>query len=124
MGRAVGAKLCRGRAGNRAVHVCRRAGAPRMLGVMRALGFTSRHLVGATVGEAVLLTALAIPLGTLLALGLSRLIVWLDPVYLLPVTEPDALIRTTAVAIILSVVGALVPLRALMRLDPATAFRG
>ncbi|MDP7149443.1 MAG: ABC transporter permease [Paracoccaceae bacterium] len=96
----------------------------RMLGVMRALGFTLRHLVGATVGEAVLLTALAIPLGTFLALGLSSLIVWLDPVYLLPVTEPDALIRTTGVAIVLSVIGALVPLRALMRLDPATAFRG
>lgn len=96
----------------------------RVLGVLRALGFTLRHLVAATVGEAVLLTVLAIPLGILMAIGLGRLIEWLDPVYLLPVTEADALIRTAGVAVVLGVAGALVPLRALMRLDPATAFRG
>lgn len=96
----------------------------RVLGVLRALGFTTRHLIGAILGEALMLTAMAIPLGVLIAAGLGRLIERLDPVYLLPITEPEALFRTAGVAVIMAVAGALVPLRALMRLDPATAFRG
>lgn len=99
-------------------------GRQKMLGVMRALGFSLRHLVGSIVAEALLSTLAAIPLGVLMAVGLARLIERLDPVYLLPVTEPGALIRTAGVALALAIAGALMPLRTLMRLDPATAFRG
>ena len=58
-----------------------------------------------------------------MAIGLAALIESLAPVYLVQVTEPRALLQTALIAVVLAVLGALAPLRMLMRLDPATAFR-
>ncbi len=93
------------------------------LGVLRALGFTARDIVTGIVAEAVAIAVAAIPPGLLLAIGLAALIEWVAPVYLLQVMEPRALLQTALVAVVLAVLGALAPLRMLMRLDPATAFR-
>lgn len=93
------------------------------LGVLRALGFTARNIVTGVVAEAVATAVAAIPIGILIAIGLAALIEWISPVYLVQVLEPRALVQTAAVAVILAFVGALAPLRMLMRLDPATAFR-
>ncbi|NOX72812.1 MAG: ABC transporter permease [Alphaproteobacteria bacterium] len=93
-------------------------------GVLRALGFNTRHLVTGVLAEAVTTSVLAIPLGILMAVGLAALIEAYAPVYLVLATEPAALWRTGLIAIVLAIVGALAPLQTLRRLDPATAFRG
>jgi putative ABC transport system permease protein len=93
------------------------------LGVLRALGFRPRDLVTSVVAEALATALMAIPLGILIAAGLAALIQWMAPVYLLHVMETQALLRTAAIALLLAVLGALAPLRMLLRLDPATAFR-
>jgi FtsX-like permease family protein/MacB-like protein len=94
------------------------------LGVMRALGFTTRHLAQAVIGEAVVLVLLAIPVAIGLAIMLAWVIQTYAPVYLVLVTEPAGLWRTGIIALVLAVLGGLAPLRMLSRLDPATAFRG
>lgn len=94
------------------------------LGVLRALGFPTRQLVFGVVAEAVGTTLLAIPLGVLIAVGLATLIQSVAPTYLIMVTEPAAIARTAAIAIGLAILGGLLPLTTLLRLDPATAFRG
>ncbi len=93
------------------------------LGVLRALGFRPRDLIVGVIAEAVATTLMAIPLGILIAVALAALIQRIAPVYLLQVMESEALLRTAAIALLLAVLGALVPLRMLLRLDPATAFR-
>lgn len=93
------------------------------LGVLRALGFTAANIATGVAAEAVATAVAAIPIGILLAVGLATLIEWMAPVYLVQVLEPRALMQTAAVAVLLAVIGALAPLRMLMRLDPATAFR-
>lgn len=93
------------------------------LGVLRALGFSANRIVAGVVAEAVATALAAVPLGIVLAIGLAALIEWIAPVYLLQVLEPQALLQTALVAVVLAVLGALAPLRMLMRLDPATAFR-
>jgi ABC-type antimicrobial peptide transport system permease subunit len=98
-------------------------GRRKSLGVLRAPGFTARDIVTGVVAEAVATVAAAMPLGILIAVGLAALIHWIAPVYLLEVTEPQAMLRTSTVAFLLAVLGALGPLRILLRLDPATAFR-
>ena len=46
------------------------------------------------------------------------------PVYLVEIGEPFTLLRTAFVVLAMAALGALSPLRSLMRLDPASAFRG
>jgi putative ABC transport system permease protein len=92
-------------------------------GVLRALGFTTGHLVTGVIAEAVVITLLALPLGIMLAAGLAGLIENYAPVYLVLATEPAAILRTGLIAIVLAVLGALTPLQLLRKLDPATAFR-
>lgn len=99
-------------------------GRRRSFGVLRALGFTTRHLVAGVVAEAVVVTVLAIPFGVLLARGFAILLQSSTPVYLVEIGAPAILLRTSAVVLALAVIGALSPLRSLMRLDPASAFRG
>ena len=93
------------------------------LGVLRALGFDTRHLMVGVLAEALGTAILAIPLGILMASGLANLIETLSPVYLVQTNDPTGLLRTGAVALVIAVLGALAPLGTLRRLDPATAFR-
>lgn len=99
-------------------------GRRKSLGVLRALGFTTRQLAGAVIVEAVATVLLAMPV----AIGLALLLTWVieswAPVYLVLPTEAAGLWRTGAIALLLAVLGGLAPLRMLARLDPAAAFRG
>ena len=99
-------------------------GRRKSLGVLRALGFTTRHLATGVVAEAVAIAALALPLGLALALGLAVLIEAWMPVYLVEIGQASILLRTSVVVLAMAVLGALSPLRSLARLDPASAFRG
>lgn len=99
-------------------------GRRKSLGVLRALGFTTRHLVAGVIAEAVVIAVLAFPFGLVLARGFAVLIEARMPVYLVEIGEPSTLFRTAFVVLAMAALGALSPLRSLMRLDPASAFRG
>jgi putative ABC transport system permease protein len=98
-------------------------GRRKSFGVLRALGFSAFDIGLSITVEAVAWAIVAIPVSLLLAVGLATLIETLAPGYLLLVTETRAVIQTALIAIILGVLGALLPLRMLMRLDPASAFK-
>tara|TARA_Y100001933_G_scaffold189137_1_gene188200 strand:- start:3692 stop:4825 length:1134 start_codon:yes stop_codon:yes gene_type:complete len=93
-------------------------------GVLKALGFSTRFLGGAVVVEALLLTALALPVGIVLALGLSRAIEVLAPLYVILPLEPVPLLRTVVACLAFSVLGAVLPVRLIAHVDPSRVFGG
>ena len=95
----------------------------RSLGVLKALGFSQRYLIALVVAEALVLIAISLPLGLLLAGGLAYVIEFVVPVYLLPVAESTPLLRTFIASVSFTVLGALVPVRLIRRLDPSAIFR-
>jgi ABC-type antimicrobial peptide transport system permease subunit len=95
----------------------------RIFGVQKALGVNMRSLATAVTTEAVVLTILAMPVGILLAQGIAGFISEIAPVYLILATEPAAIARTSAACLGLAVLGALVPIRTVARIDPAIVFR-
>jgi putative ABC transport system permease protein len=72
----------------------------RSLGVLKALGFSGRYLAASVIAEALILIA-----------------------YRVPVTVPAPLLRTAAAAIVFGIIGALMPVRSIRRLDPSVVFR-
>lgn len=95
----------------------------RDLGVLRALGFRVRALAAAAVGEAVLLSLLALPIGIFLADGLAGVIEASAPIYTVLSTEPGGIVRTVIATFSFAAIGALVPVRTIARIDAAAAFR-
>ncbi len=93
------------------------------LGVMKALGFSNRYLLRLVVIEALLLTAVAIPAGVLFAIIIALLIQSVAPLYLILPTEAVPLIRTTLACGVFAIIGSLLPVRIIFRLDPAMVFR-
>ncbi len=98
-------------------------GRRKSFGVLRALGFSVIDIGLSVTFEAVAWAIAAIPVGIVFAMAIARLIEALAPGYLLLVTEPKALIQTALIAMVLGVLGALLPLRMLIQLDPASAFK-
>ncbi len=98
-------------------------GRRKSFGVLRALGFSVVDIGLSVTFEAVAWAIAAIPVGIVFAMAIARLIEALAPGYLLLVTEPKALIQTALIAMVLGVLGALLPLRMLIQLDPASAFK-
>ncbi len=95
----------------------------RALGMLKVLGFSSTHLVQGVILESLLTVALALPVAWVLAWGTAAVIEATAPLYLLVVSEPAILARAGAVTLILAVLGALVPVRMVTRLEPALACR-
>jgi putative ABC transport system permease protein len=93
------------------------------LGVLKALGFSNGYLLRVVMTEALLLTAMAIPVGILLAILISLLIQSIAPLYLILPTEPVPLIRTVLACGAFAIAGSLLPVRMIYRLDPAIVFR-
>lgn len=93
------------------------------LGVLKALGFSQRYLVGAMIVEALVLTMVALPAGWLFAHLIATAIESLLPLYRIPVDMPLPLIRTMAASLGFGVIGALMPIGMIRRLDPADVFR-
>lgn len=98
-------------------------GRMRDFGVLKALGFRSRSLSSAAIFEAVLLTFMALPVGILLAQGIAGFIHANAPIYLILATDGGGIARTAVAAVVFAVLGALVPVRAIARIDPAVVFR-
>lgn len=93
------------------------------LGVMKALGFTPRALGSAVLLEAAVVTAFALPIGVLVAHVSAEVIHASAPIYVILATEAVAVGRTAAASMAFAAIGALAPLRAIVRLDPAVVFR-
>jgi putative ABC transport system permease protein len=95
----------------------------RSYGVMKALGFTNRALVGEMVMESLLMVLLSFPLAIAFAGFAAWLIEVRVPLYLVPVTGGVPVLRTFLGALVLAVLGACLPYREIARLEPAMAFR-
>ena len=95
----------------------------RELGVIKALGYSNRYLALAVVSEALILVCAALPLGLLLARLVAAGIETGLPLYRVPVFEAWPVARTIAASIIFAVLGALLPVRMISRLDPGMVFR-
>lgn len=95
----------------------------RELGVMKALGFSSRSVGAAVMLEALMLSVAALPLGILAASLIGRIIEWTAPLYLIQVTETVPLARTAIASIVFALLGALVPVALIRRIDPGLVFR-
>lgn len=95
----------------------------RDLGVLKAIGFPNRALLGSIVVETVLLTVMAIPLGIALALGLAAGIHAVMPTYLVLPTVPAPLIASILACAFFALLGALGPLRLIKNLEPAEVFQ-
>jgi len=96
----------------------------RSFAVMKALGFTQRHLLLLVLAQSLMLMALALPIGLLLAQALMMYIEAVAPVYLISIYQPLVFARTMIASLLLALIGALVPLRSLRRSDPVMAFQG
>lgn len=95
----------------------------RDLGVLKALGFPVRALVLSIVAEVVLLLGLAIPVGILIARGLTAAAHAAMPIYLIRPTLPEPLLWAVAGSVLFALIGALGPLRLVRRLDPHEVFQ-
>lgn len=95
----------------------------RDLGILKALGFAERTIVGSIVAEVVSLLGLAVPLGIVIARGLAALVHATMPIYLILPTVPGPLLWAIGGSLLFALVGALGPLRLVRRLDPHEVFQ-
>ena len=92
-------------------------------GVMKALGFPNHALAKGMILESVMMMLLAFPLAILIAQFGAWIVETRVPLYLVPVMEVAPLARTFVAAIVLGMVGAYIPYRLIVKLDPAIVFR-
>jgi putative ABC transport system permease protein len=95
----------------------------REYGVVKSLGATTGKLTSVVVSQAVWAIVAAMALATVLAVGMAFGISKVMPGMLL-VIEPGSVLFTTLGAVIVGVPAAMIPLRRVLRVDPASAFRG
>jgi len=95
----------------------------RDLGVLKALGFPQRALLGSIVAEVALLLVPAIPLGVVIARGLTAVARATMPIYLILPTVTGPLVLAAVATAGFALVGALGPLRLVRALDPHEVFQ-
>jgi len=91
--------------------------------VLKALGFPLAKLFTAVFLQSLLLLIIAIPLGILLALVIAAFIETASPVYLIRIFEPVIFSQTLMASFAFALIGALIPLRVILRSDPMMAFQ-
>jgi ABC-type antimicrobial peptide transport system permease subunit len=91
--------------------------------VLKALGFPFRRLIQAVIAHALLLLAIALPVGIALGQALAILVHWAAPLYVLRIFEPDGFAQTMVASLAFALTGALIPLRSVRRADPMMAFQ-
>lgn len=91
--------------------------------VVKALGASSWRLSGTVFAQATWSLALALGVAVVFAFAVAAAVAAATPNVRLAV-EPASVARVAAAALAAGVLGALVPLRRVTRLDPATAFKG
>ncbi len=95
----------------------------RSMGVLKALGFSSFQLGGAILFEAALLLLLAFPFGVLLAWAVAAIVDRFAPIYVVMFATPAALLWTALGCALFALIGSLIPVRLIARIEPALAFR-
>lgn len=95
----------------------------REYGIMSALGSRRSRLAATVLGEALWSVGLALLTALILAAGLAGLVDRIQPNVHIAI-ETSGVLRTAIGALIVAVVGALLPLRRVVAVDPVTAFRG
>lgn len=96
----------------------------RTFAILKALGFQSQQLVSGIAIQTILLLIIAFPVGVLLAKAIGSILETWRPQFLIAVLVPEAIISTLVAAFILAIIGSLLPMRSIVKTDPATAFRG
>lgn len=90
--------------------------------VVKALGGRTRYLAAVVLAQAAWSVALAVALATVVAIALGAGVGRVNPAIAVVITPASAL-RTGIAALVVGAVGAVVPLRRVVAVDPASAFR-
>jgi putative ABC transport system permease protein len=90
--------------------------------IVKALGGPNRRLAAIVLAQAAWSVALAVTVATLLALGLGALISRVNPATTIAI-EPSSVLRVSIAALAVGAIGAVIPLRRVVAIDPASAFR-
>ena len=90
--------------------------------VVKALGGSTRHLAGVVLAQAAWSVAIALVLAVGVALVLGEVIGRVSPAITIAI-EPNSVIRAGIAAFIIGALGAVIPLRRVASVDPASAFR-
>jgi putative ABC transport system permease protein len=94
----------------------------REYGIVKALGASGRRLAALALAQALVLSALGLAGGLLLAAG-RALLAWARPQFEVVLT-PGLLAQAVGAALVMALLAAVIPARRLAHLDPATAYRG
>lgn len=90
--------------------------------VVKALGGRTSRLAGVVLAQAMWSVGVALALATALAIGLGTLIGRINPAVTVAI-EPGSVARVGLAAMAIGALGAVAPLRRVVKLDPASAFR-
>lgn len=90
--------------------------------IVKALGGRNRRVAGVVLAQAAWSVALAVALSTMVAVGLGAIIGRVNPAIAIEVT-PASVIRVGVAALVVGALGAVIPLRRVVAVDPASAFR-
>lgn len=90
--------------------------------IVKALGGRTRRIGAVVLAQAAWSVALAVALATVSAVGLGAIIGRVNPAIAIEITSASVL-RVTLAALVVGAAGAVVPLRRVVAVDPASAFR-
>ena len=90
--------------------------------VVKALGSRNRGVGVVVLTQAVWSVAIALALATVLAVAIGGLVTTISPALLVTI-EPSSVLRAGLGALVVGALGSIIPLRRVLRVDPATAFR-
>jgi putative ABC transport system permease protein len=90
--------------------------------VVKALGGRTRRLAAVVLAQAAWSVGLAVALATALAVGLGAVVGRVNPAVTIAV-EPGSVLRVAVAALAVGALGAVAPLRRVVSVDPASAFR-
>jgi putative ABC transport system permease protein len=91
--------------------------------VVKAIGATPTRLTRMVLIQAIWSTGLALALAVLLTFGVQSLVATVTPNVRIAI-EPSAVTRAGIAMLLAAALGALIPVRRLLKLDPMTVFRG
>ena len=90
--------------------------------IVKALGGRTRRLGAVVLAQAAYSVAIAVGLATVVSMALGALVTRVSPAVAVAI-EPRSVVRVAVAALFIGAVGALVPLRRVAVVDPASAFR-
>jgi putative ABC transport system permease protein len=90
--------------------------------IVKALGGRNRRLAAVVLAQAAWSVGLAVALSTVLAVALGKLVGRINPAVSIAI-EPASVTRIALAALVIGVLGAVIPLRRVAVVDPASAFR-